>query len=340
MAEILTLGIETSCDETSVAVVADGRKILSNIISSQLDIHTKFGGVVPEVAARCHLETMLPVYRQALREAGVELKDIDLIAVTYGPGLIGSLLVGLSFAKGLALAGNKKIVGVNHIEGHIYANILERPELEPPLLCLTVSGGHTDLVYLEDWGRYHVLGRTRDDAAGEAFDKIARVLGLGYPGGPAIDKIAAGARDDLQFMQSKAMADSYDFSFSGLKTAVINYLNRQKQKGETVDVPRMAASFQRAVVDQLVDKLFRAAADYRAKAVLLSGGVSANSHLRNRCRQEADRLGMELYYPPLVLCTDNAAMVAAAGHYIYRLKGAGDLDITAQPSLELPSVDN
>lgn len=340
MAEFLTLGIETSCDETSVAVVADGRKILSNIISSQLDIHTKFGGVVPEVAARCHLETMLPVYRQALQEAGVALEDIDLIAVTYGPGLIGSLLVGLSFAKGLALAENKKIVGVNHIEGHIYANILERPELEPPLLCLTVSGGHTDLVYLEDWGRYHVLGRTRDDAAGEAFDKIARVLGLGYPGGPAIDKIAAGARDDLQFMQSKAMPDSYDFSFSGLKTAVINYLNRQKQKGETVDVPRAAASFQRAVVDQLVDKLFRAAVDYQAKAVLLSGGVSANSYLRNRCRQEADRLGMELYYPPLVLCTDNAAMVAAAGYYVYRLKGAGDLDITAQPGLELPSVDN
>ncbi|MGE5606236.1 MAG: tRNA (adenosine(37)-N6)-threonylcarbamoyltransferase complex transferase subunit TsaD [Bacteroidota bacterium] len=340
MAEFLTLGIETSCDETSVAVIADGRKILSNIISSQLDIHTKFGGVVPEVAARCHLETMLPVYRQALQEAGVDLKDIDLIAVTYGPGLIGSLLVGLSFAKGLALAGGKNLVGVNHIEGHIYANILERPELEPPLLCLTVSGGHTDLVYLENWGRYHVLGRTRDDAAGEAFDKIARVLGLGYPGGPAIDKIAVEAMDDLQFIQSKAMPGSYDFSFSGLKTAVINYLNRQKQKGEAIDVPRMAASFQRAVVEQLVDKLFRAAVDYRAKAVLLSGGVSANSYLRNRCRQEAERLGIELYYPPLALCTDNAAMIAAAGYYVYQLKGAGDLDITAQPGLELPSVDN
>lgn len=340
MAEFLTLGIETSCDETSVAVVADGRKILSNIISSQLDIHTKFGGVVPEVAARCHLETMLPVYRQALQEAGVDLKDIDLIAVTYGPGLIGSLLVGLSFAKGLALAGKKNLVGVNHIEGHMYANILERPELEPPLLCLTVSGGHTDLVYLEDWSCYHVLGRTRDDAAGEAFDKIARVLGLGYPGGPAIDKIAVGAMDDLQFMHSKAMAGSYDFSFSGLKTAVINYLNRERQKGEVIDISRVAASFQRAAVDQLVDKLFHAAVDYRAKAVLLSGGVSANSHLRNRCRQEAERLGMELYYPPLTLCTDNAAMIAAAGYYVYKLNGPGDLDITAQPGLELPSVDN
>ena len=340
MAEFLTLGIETSCDETSVAVVADGRKILSNIISSQLDIHTKFGGVVPEVAARCHLETMLPVYRQALQEAGVDLKDIDLIAVTYGPGLIGSLLVGLSFAKGLALAGKKNLVGVNHIEGHMYANILERPELEPPLLCLTVSGGHTDLVYLEDWSCYHVLGRTRDDAAGEAFDKIARVLGLGYPGGPAIDKIAVGAMDDLQFMNSKAMAGSYDFSFSGLKTAVINYLNRERQKGEVIDISRVAASFQRAAVDQLVDKLFHAAVDYRAKAVLLSGGVSANSHLRNRCRQEAERLGMELYYPPLTLCTDNAAMIAAAGYYVYKLNGPGDLDITAQPGLELPSVDN
>ena len=340
MAEFLTLGIETSCDETSVGVIADGRKILSNIIASQLDIHTKFGGVVPEVAARCHLETMLPVYRSAMGEAGVGLEDIDLIAVTYGPGLIGSLLVGLSFAKGLALAGKKPLVGVNHVEGHIYANILERPELEPPLLCLTVSGGHTDLVYLENWGRYHILGRTRDDAAGEAFDKIARVLGLGYPGGPAIDKIAVGAMDDLQFIQSKVMAGSYDFSFSGLKTAVINYLNRQKQKGEAIDTPRVAASFQRAAVEQLVDKLFHAAVDYRAKVVLLSGGVSANSHLRNRCRQEAERLGKELYYPPLVLCTDNAAMIAAAGYYVYQSKGPGDLEITAQPGLELSSVDN
>lgn len=340
MAEFLTLGIETSCDETAVAIIADGRKILSNIISSQLDIHTKFGGVVPEVAARCHLETMVPVYQSALREAGVTLEDIDLIAVTYGPGLIGSLLVGLSFAKGLALAGGKDIVGVNHIEGHIYANILERPELEPPFICLTVSGGHTDLVYLENWGRYHVLGRTRDDAAGEAFDKISRVLGLGYPGGPAIDKIAVGAQSDLQFLQSKAMPGSYDFSFSGLKTAVINYLNRQKQKGETIDISRVAASFQRTAVEQLVDKVFAAVADYRPKAVLLSGGVSANSHLRERCRREAEALGIKLYYPPLTLCTDNAAMVAAAGHYVYRLKGPGNLEMTAQPGLELSSVDN
>ena len=340
MAEFLTLGIETSCDETSVAVIADGRKILSNIISSQLDIHTKFGGVVPEVAARCHLETMLPVYQSALREAGVTLEAIDLIAVTYGPGLIGSLLVGLSFAKGLALAGGKDIIGVNHIEGHIYANILERPELEPPFICLTVSGGHTDLVYLENWGRYHVLGRTRDDAAGEAFDKISRVLGLGYPGGPVIDKIAVGARADLQFMQSKAMAGTYDFSFSGLKTAVINYLNRQKQRGESFDIPRVAASFQRTAVGQLVDKVFAAAVDYRPKAVLLSGGVSANSYLRERCREEAESLGIKLYYPPLTLCTDNAAMVAAAGYYVYRLKGPGTLEITAQPGLELSSVDN
>ncbi len=340
MAEFITLGIETSCDETSVAVIADGRRIKSNIISSQLDLHTKFGGVVPELAARCHLETMLPVYKAALQEAGISLEDVDLIAVTYGPGLIGSLLVGLSFAKGLALAGKKHLVGVNHIEGHIYANILERPELEPPLLCLTVSGGHTDLVYLEDWGNYRVLGRTRDDAAGEAFDKIARVLGLGYPGGPAIDRLSDGARNDLEFMQSKAMPDSYDFSFSGLKTAVINYLNRQKQKEETIDIQLVAASFQRAAVDQLVDKLFRAAVDYRSKAVLLSGGVSANSYLRYRCRQEADRLGMDLYYPPLTLCTDNAAMIAAAGHYVYHSKGAGSLEITAFPDLELPSVDN
>lgn len=340
MAEFLTLGIETSCDETSVAVIADGRKIKSNIISSQLDLHTKFGGVVPELAARCHLETMLPVYREALREAGVGLEEIDLIAVTYGPGLIGSLLVGLSFAKGLALAGKKHLVGVNHIEGHIYANVLERPELEPPMLCLTVSGGHTDLVYLEDWGRYRVLGRTRDDAAGEAFDKIARVLGLGYPGGPAIDRIANGVANDLEFMQSKVMAGSYDFSFSGLKTAVINHLNRLKQKDEAIDVPLVAASFQRVAVEQMVEKLFQAAADYRVKAVLLSGGVSANSYLRKRCREEADRMGLDLYYPPLMLCTDNAAMIAAAGYYVYNLKGPANFEITAQPGLELPSVDN
>lgn len=340
MAEFLTLGIETSCDETSVAVVADGRNIKSNIISSQLDLHTKFGGVVPELAARCHLETMLPVYRAALQEAGVGLEDINLIAVTYGPGLIGSLLVGLSFAKGLALARQIDFIGVNHIEGHIYANVLERPELEPPLLCLTVSGGHTDLVYLENWGRYHVLGRTRDDAAGEAFDKIARVLGLGYPGGPAIDQIANGAKNDLEFMQSKAMPGSYDFSFSGLKTAVINYLNRQKQKGEAIDIPLVAASFQRVAVEQLVDKLFKAAGEYRVKAVLLSGGVSANSYLRYRCRQEADRMGIGLYFPPLLLCTDNAAMIAAAGYYVYRSKGAGNIDITARPDLKLSSVDN
>lgn len=340
MAEFITLGIETSCDETSVAVVADGRRIKSNIISSQLDLHSKFGGVVPELAARCHLETMLPVYKAALEEAGVSLEDIDLIAVTYGPGLIGSLLVGLSFAKGLALAGNIPLVGVNHIEGHMYANILERPELELPLLCLTVSGGHTDLIYIEDWGRYRILGRTRDDAAGEAFDKIARVLGLGYPGGPAIDQIAVGAENNLQFTQSKAMPGSYDFSFSGLKTAVINYLNRQKQKEETIDIPLVAASFQRAAVEQLVEKLFRAATEYGVKAVLLSGGVSANSHLRSCCRQEADRLGMGLYYPPLVLCTDNAAMIAAAGYYEYQSQGAGNLEITAQPGLELKSVDN
>ncbi len=340
MTEFITLGIETSCDETSVAVVADGRNIKSNIISSQLDLHSKFGGVVPELAARCHLETMLPVYRAALEEAGIALEEVDLIAVTYGPGLIGSLLVGLSFAKGLALAGNIPLVGVNHIEGHMYANILERPELKPPLLCLTVSGGHTDLVYFEDWGRYRILGRTRDDAAGEAFDKIARVLGLGYPGGPAIDRIANGAKNNLEFMQSKAMAGSYDFSFSGLKTAVINYLNRQQQKEEIIDIPLVAASFQRAAVEQLVEKLFRAAAEYQVKTVLLSGGVSANSYLRSRCRQEAEQLGMELYYPPLVLCTDNAAMIAAAGYYAYQSQGAGSLNITAQPGLELQSVDN
>jgi N6-L-threonylcarbamoyladenine synthase len=335
MAEFLALGIETSCDETSVAVVADGVRIKSNIISSQLDLHGKFGGVVPELAARCHLESILPVYELALREAGVELKDIGLIAATFGPGLVGSLLVGLSFAKGLALAQNIPLVGVNHIEGHIYANVLERPPINLPLICLTVSGGHTDLLFMEKWGEYRILGRTRDDAAGEAFDKIARVLGLGYPGGPLIDEISRGVPADLEFAQIKGLANSYDFSFSGLKTAVINYLHHQKQLENPIDTGRVAASFQKMVVDQLTGKLFKAVNDFGVATVLLSGGVAANFCLRHRCQGEVDRLGKELLYPGLKLCTDNAAMIGAAGYFRYLAKGKSSLEITAQPDLRL-----
>jgi N6-L-threonylcarbamoyladenine synthase len=338
MAEFLTLGIESSCDETAVAVIADGIKIKSNIISSQLDLHARFGGVVPELAARSHLEVIVPIYRVAMEEAGVGLADINLIAATYGPGLVGSLLVGLTFAKGLALAGNIPLVAVNHIEGHIYANVLERPPIQPPLLCLTVSGGHTDLLYLEKWGVYKILGRTRDDAAGEAFDKVARVLGLGYPGGPAIDNIARGVPGDLEFTRMsriRVLPDTYDFSFSGLKTAVINYLHRQKQMGREIEVSRMAAGFQKVAVEQLLDKLFKAVNDYQVQTVLLSGGVAANSYLRHRCKIETDSQGIKLYFPDSKLCTDNAAMIAAAGHFRYWTGITPGLEITAQPDLRL-----
>jgi N6-L-threonylcarbamoyladenine synthase len=335
MAGFLVLGIETSCDDTSVAVIENGSKIRSNVISSQIDLHQKFGGVVPELAARCHLETILPIYQLAMDEAGVTLGDIQLVAATYGPGLVGSLLVGLSFAKGLALAQEIPLIGVNHIEGHIYANILGHPDLKPPLLCLTVSGGHTDLLLMEKWGTYQVLGRTKDDAAGEAFDKIARVLGLGYPGGPYIDKIAEGAKNDLEFAQFNGLLNSYNFSFSGLKTAVINYIQHQKQLELELDVPRIAASFQRIVVTQLTTKLFQAVKDYNVNTILLSGGVAANSLLRRSCQTEADRLGKMLFYPALNLCTDNAAMIAAAGYFHYFAEGSHGLEITAQPDLKL-----
>jgi N6-L-threonylcarbamoyladenine synthase len=335
MADFVTLGIESSCDDTAVAVVVDGVRILSNVISSQLAIHAKFGGVVPEIAARSHLENILPVFHLALQEAQVDLAQLDLIAATYGPGLVGCLLVGLSFAKGLALARQVPLIGVNHVEGHIYANILNRPEINPPLVCLTVSGGHTDLLYMPQWGRYEILGRTLDDAAGEAFDKIARVMGLGYPGGPEIDRLARGTPGKLTFPQPKALAGSYNFSFSGLKTAVLNYLNQLRQKEVKPDLAQVAASFQQAVVVQLVTKLFRAVERLRVKTVLLSGGVAANSYLRECCRVEAARLGVSLYYPDLQLCTDNAAMVAAAGYYHYRAEGPGDLEIAVQPDLRL-----
>lgn len=335
MAEFITLGIESSCDETAVAVIADGTRIKSNIISSQLDLHARFGGVVPELAARSHLEAILPIYRLAIQEAGIHLDDVNLIAATYGPGLVGCLLVGLTFAKGLAISRNIPLVAVNHIEGHIYANVLGRAPIKTPLLCLTVSGGHTDLLFVEKWGSYKVLGRTRDDAAGEAFDKIARVLGLGYPGGPAIDKIAQGVNADIEFPQIKGLSDSYDFSYSGLKTAVINFLHREQQMGRQVETARVAASFQKNVIEQLLDKLFKAAAEYKVASILLSGGVAANSYLRLTCQKKAASLGIELFYPERQLCTDNAAMIAAAGYFRYQAGATIGLEKTATPDLKL-----
>ncbi|NLM36639.1 MAG: tRNA (adenosine(37)-N6)-threonylcarbamoyltransferase complex transferase subunit TsaD [Firmicutes bacterium] len=330
---MLCLGVETSCDETAVAVVEDGRRIRSSLIWSQIEKHQKFGGVVPELAARCHLEVISRLTADALEEAGVAPGALNLVAATYGPGLIGGLLVGLSMAKALSLAWQVPFVGVNHVEGHIYANFLAHPELEPPLLCLTVSGGHTQLVLMPEHGRYELLGQTRDDAAGEAFDKVARVLGLGYPGGPHLDRLAQTGQPGLTLVHHDALAGTYDFSFSGLKTAVVNLVHNLKQKGEPIPVADVAASFQRQVVSILLDRAFRALAATKVKTLVLSGGVAANSELRARFAAEAKARGVKLYCPPLPLCTDNAAMIAACGYFQWLREGASSLALAAVPRL-------
>lgn len=332
----LTLGIETSCDETAAAVIKDGTEVLSNIVLSQIDIHQKYGGVVPEIASRHHIEAMFPVINEALAEAGVTLDDIEVIAVAYGPGLVGSLLVGVAAAKALAFATGIPLVGVNHIEGHIYANLLGGQEVKAPLVCLTVSGGHTDLLLIPRFGEYEILGRTRDDAAGEAFDKVARVLGLPYPGGPQIEKLAQGGnREAVFFPRGLLEKDNYDFSFSGLKTAALNFLNQAKQKGEEVHLPDFAASFQWAIIDVLTQKLMLAAEEHRVRQVVLSGGVAANGTFRNHVREEAGKRGMELLYPPVHLCTDNAAMIASAGYFSYLAGRRSDNALNAVANLRL-----
>ncbi|NLY90971.1 MAG: tRNA (adenosine(37)-N6)-threonylcarbamoyltransferase complex transferase subunit TsaD [Firmicutes bacterium] len=332
---MLCLGIETSCDETAVALVEDGRKIRSNLILSQIERHQKFGGVVPELAARCHLEVISQLVAEALRQPGVLPREVDLVAATYGPGLIGGLLVGLSMAKALSLAWQVPFVGVNHVEGHIYANFLAHPELEPPLVCLTVSGGHTQLIYMAEHGTYELLGQTRDDAAGEAFDKVARVLGLGYPGGPFIDRLAQTGQPNLTLVQHDALAGTYDFSFSGIKTAVVNLVHHLRQKGEAVPVADLAASFQRQVVTVLADRVFRAVEAKKVKTLAVSGGVAANSQLRSFFSAEAARRGIQFFAPPPVLCTDNAGMIAACGYFRYLKKGASSLALPAAPRLRL-----
>ena len=327
------LGIESSCDETSAAVVTDGRIIESNVIASQVDLHRQYGGVVPEIASRQHVELVLPVVREALERASASLNDIDAVAVTAGPGLVGALLVGLSAAKALAWARELPLVAVNHLRGHIYANFLAKPNLDFPLLCLIVSGGHTDLVYLEGHDRLRLLGQTRDDAAGEAFDKVARVLGLSYPGGPQVDRLAQGGDPEaIAFPRSYLEEGSLDFSFSGLKTAVIHY---QQGPGPHRPLADVAASFQAAVAEVLVDKTMQAARQLAVRQVLLAGGVAANSALRRAMDREAARRGLEVTYPSLELCTDNAAMIAAAGYFLYQGGHRAGWDLNAQANLPL-----
>ncbi|WP_194192471.1 tRNA (adenosine(37)-N6)-threonylcarbamoyltransferase complex transferase subunit TsaD [Clostridium chrysemydis] len=332
----LILSIESSCDETSAAVVKDGREVLSNIIASQIDTHKKFGGVVPEVASRMHIEVINGVVEEALKEANVTLDDIDAIGVTYGPGLVGALLVGLQYAKGLAMSTGKPLVGVNHIEGHISANYIEHKDLKPPFVSLVVSGGHTFIVHVKDYGIYEVLGQTRDDAAGEAYDKVARAIGLGYPGGPKIDKLAKeGDKFAIKFPRAKFNDGSLDFSFSGVKSAVLNYLNKAKMKDEEVNRADVAASFQEAIVDVLRNNVFKTCETKNLDKIAIAGGVASNSALREALLEEGDKKGIKILFPSPILCTDNAAMIGSAAYFRFIKGETSPLDLNAKPNLKL-----
>ena len=334
--DVYILAIESSCDETAAAVVKNGREVLSNVISSQIELHKLYGGVVPEIASRKHIEKINQVTEEALAEAGMTLDDVTAVAVTYGPGLVGALLVGVAFAKAVAFAKNKPLIGVHHIEGHISANYIQNKQLEPPFACLVVSGGHTHLVVVKGYGEYEIVGRTRDDAAGEAFDKVARAIGLGYPGGPKIDKLAKeGNPDAIAFPRAKVENAEYDFSFSGLKSAVLNYLNSCEMKGIEVNKADVAASFQKAVIDVLVDHALHAVKEYGFTKLAIAGGVASNSALRERFIKECERRKIEFYYPSPVLCTDNAAMIGAASYYEYIKGERSDFDLNAVPNLKL-----
>ena len=334
--DTLILGIESSCDETAAAVVKNGKEVLSNVINSQVELHKKYGGVVPEIASRKHIETIDAVVEEALTDAGVTLDDIDAIAVTYGPGLVGALLVGVSFAKGLAYTAKKPLVPVHHIRGHIMANFLAHPDLKPPFVCLVASGGHSHIVNVKDYTEFEILGRTRDDAAGEAFDKIARVIGLGYPGGPLIDKLAKeGNKHAFEFPSVRMDKDSLDFSFSGVKTAVINALHKMDQNGEEYNKADVAASFQEAVTDVLCEHTIEAAKKQGSKIIALAGGVASNSALREKMTEWAKKDGISVVYPSPILCTDNGAMIACAGYYGYVAGERAELDLNAIPSLSL-----
>ena len=334
--DVLILAIESSCDETAAAVVRNGREVLSNIISSQIALHTLYGGVVPEIASRKHIEKINQVIEAALSEAGVALEDIDAVGVTYGPGLVGALLVGVAETKAIAYAAKKPLIGVHHIEGHIAANYIEHKELEPPFLCLVVSGGHTHLVQVEDYGSFTIIGRTRDDAAGEAFDKVARAVGLGYPGGPKIDKAAReGNAEAIMFPKARVGDSLYDFSFSGVKSAVLNYINGCQMKGLNWNQADVAASFQKAVTDVLVENAMRAIREYKAEKFAIAGGVAANSALRSAMTEACEERNVRFYYPSPVYCTDNAAMIGAAAYYEYLNGTRHGWDLNAVPNLKL-----
>ncbi len=328
--DIICMGVESSCDETSIAIVKNGREVLSNVIATQIDIHKKYGGVVPEIASRNHVENITYVVKEALEKANVSFDDVDAICCTYGPGLVGALLVGLSTAKAMAYALNKPMIGVHHIEGHIAANYITHKDLKPPYLCLVVSGGHSHLVHVKDYTEFEILGKTRDDAVGEAFDKVSRVIGLGYPGGPVIDSHAKNGNPTYDL--PKTHFDNLDFSFSGIKTAVLNLVNKEK---ENIRIDDLCASFEKAVTDILLENTLKAAKQVGVSSIALAGGVSANSYLRNRLKEMGDEHNLNIYYPELVLCTDNAAMIAAAGYYNFMNGERAPLDLNAVPNLKI-----
>lgn len=333
---ILILSIESSCDETAASIVENGRNVLSNIISSQIEVHKQFGGVVPEVASRKHIENINDVVAESLEKANITHEEIDAIAVTYGPGLVGALLVGINFAKGLSYAWQKPLIGVNHIEGHICANYIENKELEPPFICLVASGGHTHLVYVKGYGEYEIMGKTRDDAAGEAYDKIARAIGLGYPGGPLIDKVAkVGNKEAIKFPRVIIDENTLDFSFSGLKSAVLNYIHNSEQKNEKIVVEDVAASFQEAVVEVLVSKTMKAARMKNCRIVALAGGVASNSRLREAMQEECLKHNYKFTKPSPIFCTDNGAMIGSAAYYKYLKNQFANSSLNAMPNLEL-----
>lgn len=328
--DIYVLGIESSCDETSVAIVKNGREVLSNVIATQIDIHKKYGGVVPEIASRNHVENITYVIEEAVQKAGITLEEVDAIACTYGPGLVGALLVGLSTAKAMAYALNKPFVGVHHIEGHISANYITHKELTPPYLCLVVSGGHSHLVHVKDYTHFEVLGKTRDDAVGEAFDKVARTIGIGYPGGPVIDKLAKEGKP--VYTLPKTHFENLDFSFSGIKTAVINLVHKE---GDNININDLCASFEEAVTSILTENTLKAVKEIGVDKIAIAGGVSANSYLRNKMQKMGDENNLKVYYPELVLCTDNAAMIASAGYYNFMAGKISDWNLNAVPNLKI-----